>query len=227
MKKKIGPVLTLMRLFEFSPRRYDRRIRLLTGGRLDRVYDWLTELIQEGDLVLDIGCGTGALALRAARKGGRVKALDIHPDMLRTAQNRARDAGLSRRITFVEMGVAELDREKSGHYDGVMCGLSLSELTREEQAFTLRHVHRVLKPGGYFLVADEARPSGLLGRWSTAIVRGFLKALVFLLSGTTTRPLRGFLDELTAAGFRPTRVRFHRGLNLLAVSAEKIPGVSG
>jgi ubiquinone/menaquinone biosynthesis C-methylase UbiE len=57
----------LMKIFEVFPRRYDKGIRLLTFGKLDKVYDRLVSPIKKGDRVLDIGCGTGAISLRAAR----------------------------------------------------------------------------------------------------------------------------------------------------------------
>ena len=56
----------LMKILESSPNRYDRGIRLLTLGKLDVVYDRLVAPVQPGMQVLDIGCGTGALSLRAA-----------------------------------------------------------------------------------------------------------------------------------------------------------------
>ena len=59
----------LMRILESSPRRYDLGIRLLTLGHLDRAYDRLVGRIERGQRVLDLGCGTGALTLRAARRG--------------------------------------------------------------------------------------------------------------------------------------------------------------
>lgn len=56
----------LMRILESAPSRYDLGIRMLTLGKLDAIYDKLTSSIAEKHRVLDIGCGTGALSLRAA-----------------------------------------------------------------------------------------------------------------------------------------------------------------
>jgi len=57
-----------MRILESAPSRYDKGLRILTMGRLDDAYDRLTSGIEQGQRVLDLGCGTGALTLRAARK---------------------------------------------------------------------------------------------------------------------------------------------------------------
>ncbi|MFP4081430.1 MAG: class I SAM-dependent methyltransferase [Candidatus Aminicenantes bacterium] len=123
-----------MKLLESRPRRYDQGIRLLTRGRLDKAYDDLTSLINQGDRVLDLGCGTGALTLRAAARGARVKGIDINPRMLDAARSRAEKAGLASSVECVEMGAAELDKEKEKSYDAVMSGLFFSELSHHTQS---------------------------------------------------------------------------------------------
>jgi len=127
----------LMKILESAPSRYDKGIRFLTCGRLDSIYDRLTAHIHQGQQVLDIGCGTGALSLRAARKGANIKAIDINPQMLEIARQQPDDAQLSSKIGFCEMGVAELGNEASDSYDTVMSGLCLSELTTDELNYTI------------------------------------------------------------------------------------------
>jgi len=72
-------VYILMKILESAPSRYDRSIYILTLGKLDKIYDRLTSRIKKGQTILDLGCGTGALTLRAARKGAKVKGIDINP----------------------------------------------------------------------------------------------------------------------------------------------------
>lgn len=213
--------LLLMKLFEMTPSRYDKGIRLLTGGQLDRLYDRLTAYLKSGDKALDVGCGTGALALWAAKRGANVKAIDINPGMLDVAKAKARDAHLARHIEFVEMGVAELGGEGDRTYDAVMSGLCLSELTSEELDFTLIQVHRILKPGGLFLVVDEARPKSLLKRLHQDFFRSIFKLIVFLISGTTTRALKNFPDKLEGAGFDIVSMEWNKNQNLLKLAARK------
>jgi len=62
-------VYILMKILESAPSRYDRSIYILTLGKLDKIYDRLTSRIKKGQTILDLGCGTGALTLRAAQKG--------------------------------------------------------------------------------------------------------------------------------------------------------------
>ena len=61
----------LMKILESIPSRYDRGIYILTLGKLDKIYNRLTSYIKKGQKVLDLGCGTGALTLRAAQKGAK------------------------------------------------------------------------------------------------------------------------------------------------------------
>ena len=190
----------LMRILESAPQRYDLGIRLLTFGRVQRAYDRLASYIDPGQRVLDIGCGTGALALRAARRGASVRAIDVNPQMLEIAVRRARDTGLSDRIELVEMSVAELDAERSESYDVVMSGLCLSELGEDELAYTLKQVTRILRPGGLLLVADEVRPQSLVTRMLHSLVRIPLAILTYVISQRTTRPIAGLHDKLTQAG---------------------------
>jgi len=88
----------LMRILESVPSRYDKGIRILTLGQLDKSYDRLISNIKSGQTVLDIGCGTGALTLRAAVKGATVKGIDVSPYMLEIARKRASEANLEENI---------------------------------------------------------------------------------------------------------------------------------
>ena len=57
-----------MRLLESAPGRYDVGIRFLSLGQIGRIYDRAAELVC-GREVLDLGCGTGTLTARLARRG--------------------------------------------------------------------------------------------------------------------------------------------------------------
>lgn len=191
----------LMRILESAPRRYDFGIRLLTCGSLDKAYNRLASRIEHGKLVLDIGCGTGALTLRAARRGAKVKGIDINPQMLEIARKKAQEAGLSETIELVEMGVAELDGEKMARYDVVMCGLCLSELSEDEVKYTLGEAARILRPGGLLLVADEIIAQNFVKRWIHFLFRIPLAALAYLITQQTTRPAANLPQKLISAGF--------------------------
>ncbi len=197
----------LMRILESTPRRYDLGIRLMTFGAVDRAYDRLAGHVTQDQRVLDIGCGTGALAIRAALRGARVTAIDVDPRMLEVAAKRAQEAHVPSRVELREAGVAELDREPGESYDAVTCGLCLSELSEDEVAYALGQSLRLLKRGGLFLVADETRPESWWLRLLVAITRALLVVLTYLITQQTTHAFRDLPGRLQEAGLRLVSVR--------------------
>jgi len=172
----------LMKILESVPSSYDQGIRILTLGKLDEVYNRLTSHIKKGQRILDLGCGTGALTLRAAQKGAKVKGIDINPQMLEIAHKQIIKKNLLKNVNLSEMGVAELGNEKLKSYDVVMSGLCFSELTESELIFTLKEVKRILKPGGLLLVADEVRPKNVPKRILNGILRFPLLIITYLIT---------------------------------------------
>ena len=107
---------------------------------------------QPGQRVLDIGGGTGDLALAFAKKVGpmgQVVHTDINEAMLRIGRDRLLDAG-------VILPTAVCDAEKlpfpDGHFDLVSVAFGLRNMTHKDAA--LREMARVLKPGGKLLVLE-------------------------------------------------------------------------
>lgn len=189
-----------MRILESAPERYDRGMWILTLGRLDRAYDELASNIRPDDVVLDLGCGTGALALRAARRGAVVKGIDVNRGMLDIAARRVREAGLEQRVRLEELGVAEIDGEGPATYNVVTSGLCFSELDDDTLEYALDHVRRVLRPGGLLLVADEVRPDSAWGRALHGLLRSPLVVLAYVLTQQTTRPVDALAARIAAAG---------------------------
>jgi demethylmenaquinone methyltransferase/2-methoxy-6-polyprenyl-1,4-benzoquinol methylase len=200
----------LMKVLESAPSRYEQGIRLLTLGQVDRAYDRLAAHVQPGDRVLDIGCGTGALTVRAALRGASVKGIDVSILMLDQARENVERSGVAERVELAEMGVAELDREPEGAYQVVLCGLCLSELTARERTFALAQAYRLLEPGGLLLVADEVLPKGVLRPIIGLVVRVPLAILTYLLTQTTTCALPDLRRPAREAGFVVQSYRLNR-----------------
>jgi len=199
-KKNMSSII-LMKILESAPGRYDWGINLLTLGRINSTYDRIISKVKPGDYILDIGCGTGALTIRAALKGAIVKGIDVNAGMLEIAQKRINNSKLTDKVTLSEMGVGELGNEKSGSYDIIMSSLCFSELSDDEQTYTLKEVKRILSPGGRLIIADESVPKNWVKRIINLLVRFPLVIITCILTQTTTKAVKRLPDKLKGAGF--------------------------
>jgi len=108
--------------------------------------------LKPGDRVLDLGTGTGSLALRAAEivgHEGSVIGTDISADMLQIGRRRASKLG-RHNVEFKE-GQAEKIPTEGSTFDVVMASLSLMYVI--DRTATAREIARVLRPGGRFIAA--------------------------------------------------------------------------
>lgn len=108
--------------------------------------------LREGESVLDLGTGTGAVAVRAAAsvgESGRVTAVDLSPGMLSLAQQRAAETGATN--LDVREGRAEAIPAADSSVDAIVASLSLMYAIDREAA--ARECARVLRPGGRMVAA--------------------------------------------------------------------------
>lgn len=105
--------------------------------------------------VLDVGCGTGSLAVLIKQQHPTVDVVGFDPDprALAKGDRKARRAGIS--IHF-DRGFADALPYPDASFDRVFSSFMFHHLERAEKTQTLREVHRVLKPGGRLHLVDFA-----------------------------------------------------------------------
>ncbi len=190
-----------MKVLESAPQRYDRGIAMLSGRRITEAYERIAALVAApGKRILDIGCGTGGVTLACAAHGASTVGIDIDAGMLEVARSKPVPASGS--AEFVQLGVAEIaDRFAAASLDAVVSCLAMSEMSPEEQDYALRVAYSCLVPGGALVIADETTPEGGLSRLAYRLWRLLVATATYLLTQTTTRPLRGLPERVEDAGF--------------------------
>ena len=107
--------------------------------------------VRAGEDVLDVACGTGAVARVAAERvgaSGRVTGLDLNAGMLAVARSLPAPPGAA--ITWIERSALDT-RLPAGSFDVVVCQQGLQFLP--DKIAALREMHRVLAPGGRLAIS--------------------------------------------------------------------------
>jgi 2-polyprenyl-3-methyl-5-hydroxy-6-metoxy-1,4-benzoquinol methylase len=98
----------------------------------------------EGKRILEVGCGSGALATHLALRGASVTAIDVSHEMLRVATRRAEVNGVGDRVSWRDVPVESFSMDDSP-YDAVIGNQVLHHVAIPA---AMRNIARVLAPGG-------------------------------------------------------------------------------
>lgn len=177
--------------------RYDAAIALMT-----REKRWRSDLLklvapQPGDRIVDIGCGTGtlAIALKEGEPESEILAVDPDPAVLEIARSKARTAGAD--IHWFEAMGDELDGIAALQgCDKIVSSLVFHQCPMEVKHAIAAQMHRLLKPGGQLFIADY-------GEQRSPLMRMLFRQIQWLDGVEYTEPnARGCMpDTLAAAGF--------------------------
>ena len=211
--------LASRRLF-MPPPRAPRRVAiyhdLLTALGL-HVHAWRLALehmaVPDGGQLLQVGCGTGDLALEVKRSHPSLEVEGVDPDesAIEVAARHAEGAGLH---VLFKKGYPQDLPETAESQDAVLCVLFLHRLRGEDRGDAFMEIRRVLRPGGRFLLVDFGAPAGGLSGW-------LVRRLALHEPGVEDHLKMGLLELLKIGGFEDVKLLGAGKVGLQAVSGRK------
>lgn len=173
------------RLYDELAHQYDRVSWLVSFGQWRRWQRGIWDEIQ-GEHVLEVGCGTGAMLVEGARRGLRMVGIELSPKMLMIARNQLDLARSDARLVGGNGMCLPLD---SAQFDTVMATFPARYILAPD---TLAEVRRVLRAKGRFVI---------LGLWVTWHI-GWLARLLPVFYGKASEAMRnGIVQRIQEAGF--------------------------
>ena len=180
-------------------------LKLMRGGKFYREFvDFLA--LKPGQRVLDIGCGTGTLAIQIKSRYARTDVVGVDPDAQALAIANAKAGDAKIKIDFVQ-GYADAlpatDTFAPGSFDCIVSTLTFHHLQHDQTVAVFKACAellkppRHLKPGGKLVIGDWGRAANILMRilyFQVQVLDGF---------SNTTDNVEGRLPEfIRAAGFQ-------------------------
>ncbi|WP_420109289.1 class I SAM-dependent methyltransferase [Mycolicibacter arupensis] len=190
-------------LGRLAPARFFDYVVALTRERLWRGLTIMHLAPRPGETILDVGCGTGSLALLAARvePQATIVGLDPDPEILAVARHKDAESESAGRVRWLTgMGDALVESVDAESMDGVMSSLVLHQCPMDVKRAILASMFAVLRPGGRLVIAD-------FGLQRTPLMRLAFRFVQFADGKTDTQPnADGVIPELiSAAGFTDVR----------------------
>ena len=163
---------TAGRTIRWWARFYDAASWLMSFGRAPAIRKMTVEMAAAapGEAVLDVGCGTGTLAIALKAEvgpSGEVTGIDASPEMIEQARRKAAKQGEG--VEFLTATIEELPFPDA-RFDLVVSSFMLHHLPDDVKRKGLAEVRRVLKPGGRFLAVD-------FGQTGTSVIGHLLSVL--------------------------------------------------
>lgn len=179
-------------IFTAVSSRYDLVNRIITLG-LDNRWRRLAAaacMKKKPARMLDLGCGTGDLAISMASlaaANAEITGVDFSLPMLKLAKQKAVNAGVEKVVSFV-YGEADSLPFPDGYFDCVGISFAFRNLTYKTPLKNphLSEVLRVLKPGGLYVIVESSQPSNRFFRLLFRIyLRSFVAPMGMWLSGNS------------------------------------------
>jgi demethylmenaquinone methyltransferase/2-methoxy-6-polyprenyl-1,4-benzoquinol methylase len=199
-------------MFTAVPPHYDLVNRIATLG-LDKRWRRLAALscLREGPRrLLDLGCGTGDLAVNISRLAAgdvSITGLDFSLPMLRLARHKADRSGVAQRVDFIH-GKADSLPFPDNCFDNVGISFAFRNLTYQNPLGPphLAEVWRILRPGGRYVIVESSQPENRIIRaFFNLYLLAFVGPVGVIISGN--RGAYRYLVESVAHYYSPREVR--------------------
>jgi demethylmenaquinone methyltransferase/2-methoxy-6-polyprenyl-1,4-benzoquinol methylase len=217
----------LHKIFTAVPRHYDLINRIMTWG-LDGKWRRMAVrecLISRPVRVLDLGCGTGDLAIELVRQAGKnsmVVGVDFNRNMLEIAVKKGIRLDNGGRLSFIYSDTGNMPFLE-GYFDSAVISFAFRNLSYDNPMLEqyIAEVLRVLRINGRFIILETSQPKSRFIRklyhlymhyfvfWLGYLISGSRKAYRYLVESATNYYSPEELKKvLLEAGFR--QVSFHR-----------------
>jgi ubiquinone/menaquinone biosynthesis C-methylase UbiE len=193
-------------------------MNLVVARRILPSLSGMTEQLNQGGAILEVGCGTGNLLLQIAKAfpNSRCTGVDIDPTGLAAAREAVEKAGLTERVQILEGDVSSAIQPET--YNVVVMVEVLHEISPALRPGALRGCARALCIGGWLVIVDETYPSTLAEARHPEFLFPLQTGFEELLWGNTVPTKEEQEQLLRQAGFTGTlnRSLMGEGFTLLA-----------
>jgi len=171
-----------------------------TEGRFEYIHSKSRENtkkhLNENDIVLDYGCGTGTTSCELAGQVKEIHAIDISSKMIEAAKEKA-DASNVENVSFVQADIFD-ERYKEESFDAILAFNMLHTVPNPRDA--VKRVHKLLKPEGLFISVTPC----LRGKMSFLVNLQIQLVRILCAIGIIPIPIRRLksseLDDLVSNG---------------------------